>query len=406
MSTDPFSNLRNSPPQRHFEVDEQDDKLNKLADNDEEIQVLTAENQQLEKHLQSLQNQYNQSTQSFAKVTSELEQLRNQLPQRIEIDLLDIERIKAMGEAGNKVAKQIDESNQRLLEFQNKFISLTTQYSESLFRLKYPQSELQANQFLSPPPSIPPTQAPNFSQNLLEQQKLQLKSFQGELEGAIIKAIQKNRNLQTQEISQLLQNLQVEITKYLASKPLEGVQNSLNYLSANTQNTPKNHVENVQKLEKHTEENVENSDIYQQSREQTIVEPPRDEPLPSWVSYYNKSPESFSKEVSQNVIEVSETEDSIEQRRLGSNYSVVLEKIRVGRGSFWVFIDQSEIYLVPKIGVKINNYNIATVKCLFKVLGEPQGDYKFTLLKPAKVIQTKEQNWQLLESGVLQFEGE
>ncbi len=410
MSTSPFSNFQNSPPQRHFEEDEQNDKLNKLADNDEEIQLLRAKNQQLEKQLQLQQNQYNQSTQNFAKVTSELEQLRNQLPQRIEIDLLDIERLKAMGEAGNKVAKQIDESNQRLLQFQNKFISLTTQYSESLFRLKYPQSELQDNQFVSPPPSIPLEKSSNFSQDLVEQQKLQLNSFKGELEKAIIKAIQQDRNVQTQEIAKILENFLSEITKYFASKPSEGVQNSLTYLPENIQNVHKNQVEDIQNFEKDTEENIENSDIqYQQPGKQTVIEPLSDEPLPSWVSYYNKSPDSFSKDVSQNAVEISETEDSIEQRRLGSNSSVVLGKIRAGRGNFWVLVDQNqnEIYLVPKIGVRFNNYNIATVKCLFKVVGEPQGDYnKFILVKPAKVMQTKEQNWQLLEPGVLQFEDE
>ncbi|BAZ14183.1 hypothetical protein NIES4071_60230 [Calothrix sp. NIES-4071] len=154
-----------------------------------------------------------------------------------------------------------------------------------------------------------------------------------------------------------------------------------------------------------TENKVENSDTqHQQSREQTIIDPPSNEPPLSWVSYYNKSPESFSKYVSQVAIEVSETEDSIDQRRLGTNSSIVLEKTRSGRANFWVLFDQNELYLVPKIGVRFNNYNIAMVKPLFKVLGEPQGDYKFTLLKPAKVMQTKEQNWQLLKPGVLQFE--
>lgn len=399
MSMDYFSNFHNSQPQGHSEADNQNDMLNKFADNDEEIQLLMAENQELKKHLQLQQNQYNQSIHTFAKVTSELEQLRNQLPQRIEIDLIDIERLKALGEAGNKVAKQVEESNHKLLQFQNKFLSLTTQYSESLFRLKYHSDELQPNnQFLSPPPNIPPAKSAN-SQDSVEQQKLQLNSFKEELE----KTIQKNRNLQTQEIIQLLEILLAEIIKHITSKPSD-VQNSLTYIPPQPiQHVHTSPVENAQ-----IERDIEDTDAQsQQPSKQSIAEPPDDEPLPSWVSYYNQSPDNFSREVSHSATEVSETEESIEQRRLGNNSSVVLEKVRrTGRGNFWILIEQKEICLVPKIGVRFNNYNIATVKCLFKVVGEPQGDYKFILVKPAKVIQTKENNWQLLEPGVLQFEGE
>lgn len=120
-----------------------------------------------------------------------------------------------------------------------------------------------------------------------------------------------------------------------------------------------------------------------------------------WVETYNKNPDSFLKEVT----EVSETEESIEARRLGTSQTAIFEKARRGKGNYGILIREGFNYLVPKANIKINEYNYETVETLFECQGYQSGySNDFKLVKPAIVSPISSgEKWKLIELGVLQF---
>lgn len=121
----------------------------------------------------------------------------------------------------------------------------------------------------------------------------------------------------------------------------------------------------------------------------------------NWVATYNQNPDFLS----QYAIEVSATEESMNQRRSGTNQATVLEKSR--KGNYWILTVQDRKYLVPKGKLKINEHSYQTVEALFECQGYQPGDSsEFKLIKPGIVspISTGDK-WQLVEPGVLQFLG-
>ena len=122
-------------------------------------------------------------------------------------------------------------------------------------------------------------------------------------------------------------------------------------------------------------------------------------PTPQWITAYNHNPISLSRQAT----EVSETEESINNRRLGRNESAVLERNR--RGNYWIIGEGGYDYLVPKGNMTVNEYNYKTVQALFECRGyQPGYSHNFQILKPARVSSISSgQTWQLEESGILQF---
>ncbi|WP_373528726.1 hypothetical protein [Nostoc sp.] len=118
------------------------------------------------------------------------------------------------------------------------------------------------------------------------------------------------------------------------------------------------------------------------------------------IATYNQNRNSLS----QYAVEVSETEESINQRRLGVNQIVILEKISKGKGNYWIINKQGIDYLVPKGNIKINEYNYKTVESLFDCNNyKSGGSSDFTLAKPAKVASLSQDVWKLVDYGVLNF---
>jgi Mg2+ and Co2+ transporter CorA len=114
------------------------------------------------------------------------------------------------------------------------------------------------------------------------------------------------------------------------------------------------------------------------------------------VNIYNKEP----KRLEGYTTEVSETQDSIRERRLDRSQAAVFEKVR--NGTYWILTVQDRKYLVPKGGMKFNQNNYETAQSFFECHGQPNG--KFKLLKPAIVSRIDGQdNWQITELGILVF---
>ncbi|GGA57884.1 hypothetical protein [Okeania sp. KiyG1] len=116
------------------------------------------------------------------------------------------------------------------------------------------------------------------------------------------------------------------------------------------------------------------------------------------ISTYQQNPRLLSR----NAIEVSETEQSINQRRLGGGQGAILQKNR--RGSYWILNEGGIDYMVPKNYFKVNEYTSETVANLFECQGYQPEYSGFKLIKPARVSAISiGETWQLVERGVLQF---
>ncbi|MFB2770956.1 hypothetical protein ACE1AT_16940 [Pelatocladus sp. BLCC-F211] len=118
------------------------------------------------------------------------------------------------------------------------------------------------------------------------------------------------------------------------------------------------------------------------------------------VQIYNQNSKSLNKDAT----EVSETTDSINQRRLGGHQSVTLEKVSKGKGNYWILPEQGFLCLLPKGNLKINEYNYETVAALFDCHNYQSGySNDFQLITPATVISVGQDQWELQERGELQF---
>ena len=106
--------------------------------------------------------------------------------------------------------------------------------------------------------------------------------------------------------------------------------------------------------------------------------------------------------LSRNAIEVWETDQSIDQRRLGGGQGAILQKTR--RGMYWILNEGGIDYVVPKNNIKINEYSLERVTNLFECQGYRSGYSGFKLIKPARVSAiSRGETWQVVERGVLQF---
>ncbi|HLO85396.1 MAG TPA: hypothetical protein VK203_10345 [Nostocaceae cyanobacterium] len=134
--------------------------------------------------------------------------------------------------------------------------------------------------------------------------------------------------------------------------------------------------------------------------EQSVTNPPSTpEYNLHWIPAYNDNP-NYLKDY---AIEVSETEESINQRRLDGNQPAVIERVK--KGNYWVISseDRTEQYLVPKGDLKITEFNLQTIQSLFECRGDAQENPKFQLVKPAVVQLMNSVTWQVTELGILQF---
>ncbi|PSB04280.1 hypothetical protein [Merismopedia glauca] len=117
------------------------------------------------------------------------------------------------------------------------------------------------------------------------------------------------------------------------------------------------------------------------------------------VSKYNNNPNIFT-----NKIEVSETKESNDNRRGGSNQSPILETSR--RANYWIISESGFYYLVPSPNLKLNEFNYKTVEAFFKCHNYGENSSRnVRLFKPAQVSALPGgEKWELIQPGVIQFE--
>ncbi|MGK7877633.1 MAG: hypothetical protein AB4426_31325 [Xenococcaceae cyanobacterium] len=116
------------------------------------------------------------------------------------------------------------------------------------------------------------------------------------------------------------------------------------------------------------------------------------------VVIHNKKPNLLAGK----TIKVSATKESIEKRRLGYNYPVILEE--VSNGNYWIVTDKASDYMIPKKNLIINKPSYETVQELFELSGyQSRQSNKFDLIKPARVTPMSGDKWELMEKGKLRF---
>ncbi|WP_219884524.1 hypothetical protein [Merismopedia glauca] len=124
---------------------------------------------------------------------------------------------------------------------------------------------------------------------------------------------------------------------------------------------------------------------------------PQASQTPQLVDIYNHNPRSLSGK----AIEVGETEESINNRRLSGNQLAILENKR--GGSYWIIKEDSIDYMLPKQNLKINEYNYSTVEVLFECRNYDANYSDYKLVKPARVQMVSGGTWQLQERGIIEF---
>jgi hypothetical protein len=119
----------------------------------------------------------------------------------------------------------------------------------------------------------------------------------------------------------------------------------------------------------------------------------------SIVQNFNSTPQLLESQI---VESVSETEESVNNRRGNSKASVLLKS--ASNYSYWIFTGGDRSYwLTPKADLKINPVNFDTFQALFESQDYQPG-CKVYLVKPAKVAQNSlSGSWELLEKGQVQF---
>ncbi|PSB04285.1 WD40 repeat domain-containing protein [Merismopedia glauca] len=120
------------------------------------------------------------------------------------------------------------------------------------------------------------------------------------------------------------------------------------------------------------------------------------------VSIYNKNPQTLSNQ----IILVSETSNSINQRHIGNSKQV--EFVNNINGIYWIISVEDEHYLVhDKSQFQINEHNLKTVEAMFKYSHYQAGkSQEIELIKPARVCSIGENMWRLLEKGVFKFKND
>ncbi|MBD2199434.1 MULTISPECIES: hypothetical protein [Calothrix] len=350
--------------QKHSSVN---DSLDRTTDKPE-----SPDYAKLQDRIKQLEKEKAEIESRFHLMDEKLTELEKKLPQAIIVDATTEQKL---NDWGSNLAAKIDKwNNEQQSECKNVFHNLRSELKRSKCELKIqtPQDTQKSNVSVTTP-----TKLQNHDEIQQQPRLEQLQPLFSELFSPIEKHFIDNiQSLKTEVIA--------EIKNYLDSRDQE------NLLKTNI--PPEETIRNPEP------EVIQLVEI--QPQEVTHHPLPSAESQIPWVSAYNHNPEKFSKF----ALEVSVTEESINRRGFGNNQPIIIEKVRKGRGNYWLLTDANEHYLVPKGDLKINQYNFPTIEALFQSIGDsPENSQKFTLVKPAMVFPLESEKWQLQERGLLQF---
>lgn len=119
------------------------------------------------------------------------------------------------------------------------------------------------------------------------------------------------------------------------------------------------------------------------------------------IEVYNNNSDSLSED----VIHVSETQESILQSQHNNTKQVILEKVPKGKANYWVLASKEEYYILPKPGTKIHEFNYQNITSIFILQNyKSEESNQFYLIKPGKLSLFRENTWELIEKGRLKMQ--
>ena len=213
----------------------------------------------------------------------------------------------------------------------------------------------------------------------------------------------------SQENQQALSKLEIRFNEKLSN--LQGEQNAINRqieeIGRTIISTEQNLADRINRVEEKTRRNGNN-----QGGNNITQTPPRNDfyrqlpydPNPPQPQRNDTRSHSLGLDpIPNDAIEVSETKQSQEDRRLGKSQAVILEKKR--RGNYLVYTEGNCDYLVPSENLRINDYNSKSVEGLFECRNyQPNYSEDFQVLKAAVVYTISSgETWELQQRGILQF---
>jgi hypothetical protein len=116
---------------------------------------------------------------------------------------------------------------------------------------------------------------------------------------------------------------------------------------------------------------------------------------------YRRSTDNFKNQYSPKI--VSEDADNLQKRWSGDHQEIILGEDR--SGNYWLFNEDSAIYLIPSPKLKVNDMNMRTAGGLFDCNNYTPGYQSMTVVRPAIVSSQLGANgrWKLEQKGVLEF---
>ncbi len=116
---------------------------------------------------------------------------------------------------------------------------------------------------------------------------------------------------------------------------------------------------------------------------------------------YRRSTDNFKNKYSPKI--VSEDADNLQKRWSGDHQEIILGEDR--SGNYWLFNEDSAIYLIPSPKLKVNDMNMRTAGGLFDCNNYTPGYQSMTIVRPAIVSSQLGANerWKLEQKGILEF---
>jgi hypothetical protein len=116
---------------------------------------------------------------------------------------------------------------------------------------------------------------------------------------------------------------------------------------------------------------------------------------------YRRSTDNFKNKYSPKI--VSEDADNLQKRWSGDHQEIILGEDR--SGNYWLFNEDSAIYLIPSPKLKVNDMNMRTAGGLFDCNNYTPGYQSMTIIRPAIVSSQLGANerWKLEQKGILEF---
>jgi hypothetical protein len=116
---------------------------------------------------------------------------------------------------------------------------------------------------------------------------------------------------------------------------------------------------------------------------------------------YRQSSDNFKNQYSPKS--VSEDADNLQKRWRGEQQEIILSEDR--SGNYWLFDEDSAIYLIPSPKLKVNDMNMRTAGSLFDCNNYTPGYQSMSVVRPAIVSSQLGSNerWKLEQKGILEF---